>query len=133
MSRQNVELADRAYAAINDRDLEALLAFMDPGVELKARFMELEGGACFQGHSGVREWWNRLLTIFPDFSVEVIEIRDFGDRVIAALRVRGHGADSDVPIDQEVWQAIRVREGRVTWWRNFESETAALDAMELTE
>jgi ketosteroid isomerase-like protein len=133
MSQENVELAYRAYAALNGRDLDALLAVMDPGVELKARFMEMEGGAYFRGHSGVREWWDRLLAIFPDFRVEVIEIRDFGDRVIAALRVRGHGLDSGVPIDQEVWQASRVRDGRVTWWRNFESETEALEAAELTE
>jgi hypothetical protein len=53
--------------------------------------------------------------------------------VIAALRVRGHGLDSGVPIDQEVWQASRVRDGRVTWWRNFESEAEALEAAELTE
>jgi ketosteroid isomerase-like protein len=99
MSQENVELARRAYAALNGRDLDALLAVMDPEVELKARFMEMEGDSYFRGHSGVREWWDRLLAIFPDFRVEVLEIRDFGDRVIAALRVRGHGLESGVPID----------------------------------
>jgi ketosteroid isomerase-like protein len=133
MSAGNVELARRAYAAINGRDLDALLAVMDPGVELKARFMEVEGDATFRGHPGVREWWDRLLAIFPDFQVEALEIRDLGDRVITALRVRGHGLDSGVPIDQEVWQACRVRDGRVTWWRNYDSETEALEAVGLAE
>ena len=133
MSQENVELANRAFAALNARDLDGLLALMDPEVELKARFMEMEGSASFRGHSGVREWWNRLLTIFPDFRVEVVEIRDFGGRVIAALRVKGHGLDSGVPIDQDVWQASRVRDGKVTWWQNFESEAAALEAAGLSE
>jgi ketosteroid isomerase-like protein len=133
VSQANVELAHRAYEALNRHDLAALLTVMDPGVELKARFMEMEGEAYFRGHSGVREWWNRLLAIFPDFQVEVIEVRDFGDSVICALRVRGHGLDSGVPIDQVVWQTSRVRNGKVTWWRNFESEADALEAAEPAE
>jgi ketosteroid isomerase-like protein len=102
-------------------------------VELKARFQEVEGDAYFRGHSGVREWWEALLTIFPDFRVEVIDVRDFGDRVIVAVRVHGHGLDSGVPIDEKLWMASRARNGRVTWWRNFVSEAEALEAVGLRE
>lgn len=133
MSQENVEIAHRALDAFNRRDLETFLGFMDPDVELRARFMEIEGDAYFRGHAGVGEWWDALLAIFPDFRVEVIEVRDFGDRVVSALRVRGHGLDSGAPIDEELWQASKVRDGRVVWWRNFGTEAEALEAVGLPE
>jgi hypothetical protein len=38
-----------------------------------------------------------------------------------------------VPIDEKLWMASRVRDGRVTWWRNFVSEGEALEAAGLRE
>ena len=133
MSEENVELAHRAFDAFNRRDFDAFLTFMDADVELRARFGEVEGNAYFRGHSGVRDWWEALLAIFPDFRVEVTEVRDFGDRVIVAARLHGHGLDSGVPIDEKLWMAGRVRDGRVTWWHNFVSEAEALEAAGLSE
>jgi ketosteroid isomerase-like protein len=133
MSEENVELAHRFYDAFNRRDFDALLAFMDPEVEFAARFMEMEGDPYYRGHDGVREWWRTLLAIFPDFSVEVLEVRDLGDSGIAALRLRGHGADSGVPFDEAMWQTVKVRDGKVIWAHNFGSEAEALEAAGLSE
>jgi ketosteroid isomerase-like protein len=132
-AQQNVELVHRAYDAFNRRDLDAFLEFFDPEVELTARFMELEGSPYYRGHDGIREWWRRLLGIFPDFRAELLEVRDFGDRVIAPVRVRGHGAEGGVPIDETLWQAIKLRDGRATWWRNFATEAEAVEAAGLRE
>jgi ketosteroid isomerase-like protein len=132
MSEENVEMAHRFYDAFNRRDFDALLAFMDPEVEFASRFMEMEGDPYYRGHDGVREWWRTLLAIFPDFSVEVLEVRDLGDSGIAALRLRGHGADSGVPFDEAMWQTVKVRDGKVTWAHNFGSEAEALEAAGLS-
>jgi ketosteroid isomerase-like protein len=126
MSHENVELVHRVYDAFNRRDLDDFLAFADPDVELTTRFMEMEGDPFYRGHDGVREWWRTLLAVFPDFSAEVLEVRDFGDSVVIALRVRGHGVDSGAPVDEVVWQASKVR--NVTWARNFGREAEALEA-----
>jgi ketosteroid isomerase-like protein len=128
MSQENVELTRRAYDAFNRRDLEAFLAFVDPQVEFTTRYMEMEGDPYYRGHDGVREWWRTLLGIFLDFNVEVLEVRDLGDLVIAPLRIRGHGLDSGVPIEETLWAAGELRNGKVTWWRNFASEAEALEA-----
>jgi ketosteroid isomerase-like protein len=133
MSEENVERVHRVYDAFNRRDLDDFLASMDPDIELTARFMELEGDPYYRGHDGVREWWRTLLAVFPDFSAEMLEVRDFGDSVVIALRVRGHGADSGVPIDEVLWQASKVRNGKVTWARNFGREADALEAAGLAE
>jgi len=76
MSQENVENAHRVYDAFNRRDLDAVLAFVDPEVEFKVRFMDMQGRAYLRGHDGIREWWQGVLAVFPDFKIEVLEARD---------------------------------------------------------
>jgi hypothetical protein len=54
----------------------------------------------YHGHDGVREWGKDLLVIFPDRRFDVLEMRDLGELMIAALRVRGRGVDSDAPFEE---------------------------------
>ena len=100
MSQQNVDLVLESYDAFNRRDLDAYLALIDPEVELTPRIMELEGGSYYRGHDGVREWWRTLFAVFPDFSSEIVEVRDLGDSLIIAVRVRGHGVEGGPRIGQ---------------------------------
>jgi ketosteroid isomerase-like protein len=131
MSRENVELARRAFQAFNDRDLDAVLAGLDQEVEAFPRLAAVEGG--YRGHDGVRRWWAQLLDAFPDFHVEILEVRDLGDLMVLTLRLRGHGAGSDTPIDAMHWQVTQLRDGNVIRWRVYTSESEALEAVGLRE
>ena len=133
MSEENVERIRRGFDAFNRRDLDAFLALTDPEVELSTRFREMEGDSYYRGHAGVRELWRDLLAIFPDFSMEVLELRDLGDSGIVALRVRGHGLDSGVPFEETMWATGEWRDGKMTRWRNFGSEAEALEAAGLED
>jgi ketosteroid isomerase-like protein len=93
----------------------------------------MEGGTEYRGHDGLREWWEDLLAVFPDLSVEVLEVRDPGDPMIVAVRVRGHGLDSDVPFEETLWVVSEWRDGKVIWSQNFGSEAEALEAAGLSE
>jgi ketosteroid isomerase-like protein len=132
MTQENVELVHHAYDAFNRRDLDAFLAALDPDVELTPRTMELEGGS-YCGHDGVRDWWRTLFAVFPDFSTEILEVRDRGDSLIVGARVRGHGVEGGAPFEEVWWQAIKVRDGKATWWQNFGREAEALEAAGLAE
>lgn len=46
-----------------------------------------------------------------------------------AARVSGHGADSDAPFEQRIWQAIRWRDARVVSWQTLDTEAEALEAV----
>ena len=134
MSQENVDLARRAYEALNRRDFDAFIGLTDAEVEFTTRFIEMEGDAYYRGHDGVREWWRTLLAVFPDFSVEVLDMcADLGDSGVFALCVRGHGMDSGVPFEERMWAAAKWRDGKVTWWRNCGSETEALKALGVSE
>ena len=130
MSQENVDRFLESMEAFNRHDLDAFLAFMDPEVEFVMRLMEMEGRPYLRGHDGIREFWRGMLAVFPDFKVEVLEARDLGDSVIAALRMRGHGGDSGVPFNEAVVLASKARDGKATWWQTFRSEAEALEALE---
>jgi ketosteroid isomerase-like protein len=131
MTQENVEAARRAYEAFNGRDLDAFLALVDPEVDFTTRFVER--GGSYHGHEGVRTWWEDLLRVFPDFTIEVVEIRDPGDLTINALRVRGRGMGSDTPFEERIWQVARWRDGKVVSWHSYGSEREAREAAGVLE
>jgi ketosteroid isomerase-like protein len=131
MAEENVELGYRAIDALNRRDLEALLELMDENVEAVSRIVAMEGG--LHGHDGVRRWWKSWFDAFPDYRMEVVEMRDSGDVVVAALRAVGHGAGSDLPVDDNIFQATRWRDRKCVWWQVFRTKAEALEAVGLSE
>lgn len=126
MSQENVELTYRTYEAINRRDLDALLALMDDEVEAVPRVAAVEGS--YRGHDGIRRWWESLLVVFPDFTIEVVEVHDLGDLTLATLRNRGHGAGSDIPSDETTWLVVRWQRRKCVWWRTYDTRVEAHEA-----
>jgi ketosteroid isomerase-like protein len=133
MSQENVELLQQAFDAFNRRDLDAFLALCDPEVEFISYLAQVEGGEPYRGHDGVRDWWERLLAVYPDFRAEIEEARDLGGRTIMRARVHGRGVESDAPMAQTMWQVAEYRHGKTIGWRFFTSEAEALEAAELSE
>jgi hypothetical protein len=52
--------------------LGCVLALMDPEVRF-TRFVERSDP--YDGPDAVRAWWEDLLRVFPDFTVEVVQVR----------------------------------------------------------
>lgn len=131
MSKRNVELIRRACATFNRRDLSAFLALMDPDVEAVPRLVAIEGG--YRGHDGIRRWWANLLDVIPDFTVEVVEVRDRGDLTIAILHAGGHPPGSDMSIREKLWHVAEWKHAMIVWWSIHSSEAEALEAVRLRE
>jgi hypothetical protein len=71
--------------------------------------------------------------MFPDYTIEVGEVRDLGAMTLAAIRLHGHGSGSDAPIDQPLSQLIDWRRGKAVRVESFRSEAEALEAVGLPE
>ncbi len=132
MSQENVKLHERAFEAFNQRDLDAFLELADHDIEIAPLNLELEGGA-YQGHPGVRSFWDEYLSIFPDFSVDFDELRALGHVTLVRVRLRGHGNASDVPFEEPIWQVAEWRRRKCVWWHSFRSEAEALEAARLRD
>jgi ketosteroid isomerase-like protein len=131
MSQENVELGRRAIEAVNRRDFDAFLAFMDDDVVIVSRIAAVEGG--LRGHDGARTWWQNWFGSFPDYEIEILETREAGDMVVATIQALGHGSTSDVPLEERIWHGSRWRKGKCVWWRVFRTEAEALEAAGLSE
>ena len=55
MSQENVDRALEFLDAFNRRDLDAVVALADDGIEVESRLVAMEGG--YRGHEGLRTWW----------------------------------------------------------------------------
>ena len=133
MSQENVELVYRVQEALNRRDLDAILALIDPNVEFMPRTLEVDGGGSYRGHEGVRRWWENLFDVFPDFRLEHDEVRELGDVTFSRVRMSGQGMESDAPTEQTSWVVIEWRNKKALWWRVFQGEAEALEAAGLSE
>ena len=113
MSQENVDLVLEAYDAFNRRDWDAFLALVDDEVEIESRLVAMEGG--YHGHEGLRRWWDNFLGAFPDYRLDVVELRDLGDVTLGHMRGWGHGADSATPLVDPFWNSDEVagRKGRL--------------------
>src|SRR5689334_7128072 len=101
---------------------------MDADVEASPRLAAVEGG--YHGHDGIRRWWKNLLDTIPDFTVEVIEVRDRGDVTLTHIHTSCHGADSACPLEETVWVAIEWRDKNILCWAVLGTEAEALEAVE---
>jgi hypothetical protein len=92
MSEENVELTYQLIELFNRRDLGEFLKVTAKDVRADPLLAGIEGG--YRGHDGIRRWWKTLLDSAPDITVEVIEVREYGDDwVLSVVRLRGHGGE----------------------------------------
>ena len=104
---------------------------MDDDVRGAPPLAWLEGE--YHGHAGIRRWWESLFENLPDFTIEIIEVRDLDDVTIAVLGNSAHGAVSDTPVEQRLWIVGRWRDRKGVWWRTFRTEAETLEAAGLSE
>lgn len=135
MSRENVETFKRAAEAINRRDVEALLDWVDPEVQWHPVMLaSVAGGATvYRGHEGVREWIGDVDESFGETYSEFPEVRDLGDRVVAIGQLRVRGKESGVEVESPIIYVADFRNGKAFLVRTFLDRDQALEAAGLAE
>jgi hypothetical protein len=112
-----------ATDAMIRRDFDRFVEFFDPDAEVSPLVSELDG-TVYQGHNGIRTWWNNLIAVFPNFVAEVIEVRDLGDEFLTVTTFQG----DDASIELTMWTLVALRNGKIAGWRSFRTEGEALEA-----
>jgi ketosteroid isomerase-like protein len=123
------QLVQRAVAAFMARDLDGILAVADDEIVLRSLLTEAER-PLYHGHDGVREWFNAVFGVFPDWKPNPrLASHDEDGAVVIGLDVTATGAGSGVPIDQTYWLGARVQADKIIFFGFFRTETDALDAV----
>ena len=133
MSRENVEVARRWWAAFNE-DGAVPLDLCHDSIEI-TNPSQFPGTGPYLGHAGVREWEADTWEVFLDLQMDVDEIIDVGDgeRVVSVQTVRGRFRHSSLPTNVE-WAGVwTVRGGKVARAQGYLSRAEALEAVGLRE
>jgi ketosteroid isomerase-like protein len=121
MSQENVEIVERAVAAINQRDIAGYLACCTDDVKLIWITPTTDvAGASYEGADGIRHFFERLEALGTD-------------RVVAFMQLTGSGRASGIPTDAETANVYDLVDGRIRRIRVFFDRAEALEAAGLSE
>ena len=124
----NVDIVRAALAAFNHDGVEAALAYLHPEVEWLAPPEWLEEHV-YAGHNGVRKVASIWHETFDAYELDVEELIDAGDHVVALITRRGRIKRSGDPIEQRIAYDWTLRDGRgvrVRAYFSWEEARAAL-------
>jgi ketosteroid isomerase-like protein len=133
MSRENVEVVRRAFAALARRDVDVWVTEWHPECEFIPIFARVEGRA-YHGHDGLRRFDEEIDADWSLFEVRPEEFRDFGDRVLVLGTWLARGRASGVELDSApaAW-VLELRDGKIVRSETFTDRAAALEAVGLRE
>jgi ketosteroid isomerase-like protein len=112
MSKENVEIARRAYEALSKGEYSAFFELLDPEIELVLPEGGMNAGTR-RGRSEVREFLESYFESFENFQIVAEEFFETGDRVVAFLHQSGRGRASGVEIDTRFAHVLTLRGGKV--------------------
>ena len=133
MSQANVEMVRHAYKAFNRGDLEDMFADAAPEFEYFATGAIPGAGGVHRGPEEFRQFLDRWWGEFDQPHVEVRELIDAGDQVLASVTFRGHGKQSGVEANWALWQLWTVRDDKFVRGHGFTSREEALEAAGLRQ
>jgi ketosteroid isomerase-like protein len=132
LSKKNICLLRRFIASFNKRDLEAMIARIDPDVEWQSAFAALSG-ATYRGHEGIREWHRDMQEAWGEqIRVEVETYFDLGEHTLTFVVVHGRGIGSELEVAMAAAHVMRWRDGRIVYFRAYRQREDALSDLDLT-
>jgi ketosteroid isomerase-like protein len=140
MSRENVEFLKNLLAGAANVDKHELLHAL-PGLVSQIYTPDVEwvedperaDARTYRGHDGVLESFERWLEQWGEYGFEAEQFVDCGDDVLVVGREYGTGAVSGANVSARIYVVVTFRDGKITRYREFYDERAALDAAGLAE
>jgi ketosteroid isomerase-like protein len=133
MSRESVEeIVQRATQAWAGRDVDAWVECFHPDAELLLPRNLLEGGS-YRGHAGIRQAFADAFETWEDFRFELDELRVIDDGALALGQTVNVGKGDAPTIEYQSAYLIRLRDGKIAYWRPYQSHREALEAVGLRE
>lgn len=133
MSEENVEIVRRSFAAYDSGGLDALAEFWHPNIDWRAVEGYIDDVGRIRGADGLRQYYRQWEETFDAVRVEIEELTEAGDEVVALLRSVGRMKGSDAEIDIRYAVVISIRDGKIARGREYSTREEALEAAGLSE
>jgi ketosteroid isomerase-like protein len=124
MSLENVEVVRRFLLL----EVDEALTHADPEIV----WNPAEESAT-QGHDAVRASLVRWKREWDDYELLPEEFEHMGNRVVAAVRLRGRGRGSGIAVDARFYEVYTLRQGKIVRMDQFTQRAEALEAVGLRE
>jgi ketosteroid isomerase-like protein len=131
MSQENVDRLRAVWDAWNRGDLD--LSMLDPEVVFEETVLPDEAGETYRGPEGVLRAWARWAEAWEEFTTELEQIVDAGERLVAICTVRLQGKLSGASTTLRYAYLYTLRDGKVIHIRSYLNPAEALEAAGLRE
>ena len=128
-----MEIARRAYEAFNRSDPQAMVADLAPNFEYATTGAIPGMTGVYRGVEGILGFLEWMRSEFERPRIEVRELVDAGDQVVAAVTLRGRGKQSGVEASWDVWHVWAMEHSKVVHGQAFTTREEALEAAGLSE
>ena len=125
---EKTELLARTYRAFTERDVETVVAMVDPSITIW-QTEELPWGGSYEGLDGFAEFFGKLIGTITS-SVEVEDIFEAGDHVVQVGFTRGTVNATGVAFDVRAVHVWELRDGKAVSFRAYIDTPAMLAALE---
>ena len=126
MSQENVEIVRRMYEAYLSGDFETAFTLIDPDVMFDGSIRP--EGKVYRGHQELTEALRTWTGTWEAFRMELLELIDASDDVIAVEHHSGRGRGSGLPLSQVYFSLFTVEDAKITRMVWFQSRAEALAA-----
>lgn len=109
---ENVEVVRRAYDAFHHRDVDAMLAVIDPEVEWCVDAAIPGAVKVYRGHDGLRTYLEQAQEAFDAVRFDIEEFIDVGeDRLILVATINVRGKASGAESSLRGYELFTIRDG----------------------
>ena len=125
----DIEVVREVFVAFAARDVEGVLALVDPDVVFTAVTGGVVGKAePYRGHEGMREYFRDVADVWDELVLTPREFRQVGDAILVTGKVNAR-SPARVVSGTAGW-VWRVRDGRVVYGHVYPSAADAIAAVE---
>jgi ketosteroid isomerase-like protein len=126
MSRESAAVVRAMYDSFNRGDPDAILELADPAVTVEDH--AVIDSATYEGRDGVVRFLAFQAEAFKAQSVELEELIETADEIVAVIRLRGEGPLSRIPLEGRFSHVWQIEGGMVRRLRVYASKQEALEA-----
>jgi ketosteroid isomerase-like protein len=131
MSQRDVDRLRAVWDAWNRGEFD--LSMLDPEVVFEETVLPDDAGEMYRGHEGVLRAWARWAEAWEEFTTEVEQIVDAGERLVSIHTVNLQGKHSGVSMTFRYAYLYTLRDGKVIHLRSYVNPAEALEAAGLGE
>jgi ketosteroid isomerase-like protein len=138
MSQENVEtanvsLVEAYYPALNERDVERVLALFDPDAEYRPFNVSIVEGGSYWGHDGIRKFFDDAAETWEYLRAEPQAYRAAGETVVVIGHLGARGRRSGIDVDSPAAWVWTIRNSKALRMCVYLDPAEALEAAGLRE